>query len=104
MIEGLYEAHLPVRNLAVSIAFYNRLGLKLAWQDEDSVYFWIVEGESWIGLWEGKEMETPYHPALRHFAFRTTYDKIKQSVTWLNSLGIQERWPLSVDFTWEDFE
>ena len=29
MIRGLYEAHLPVRNLKVSIPFYESLGLKL---------------------------------------------------------------------------
>ena len=29
MIKGLYEAHLPVRNLEVSIPFYESLGLKL---------------------------------------------------------------------------
>ena len=27
MILGLYEAHLPVKNLAVSIDFYSKLGL-----------------------------------------------------------------------------
>ncbi|CKE99370.1 MULTISPECIES: hypothetical protein [Bacillus] len=29
MIKGLYEEHLPVRNLEVSISFYESLGLKL---------------------------------------------------------------------------
>ncbi len=29
MIKALYEAHLPVRNLEVSISFYESLGLKL---------------------------------------------------------------------------
>lgn len=30
MIEGLYEAHLPVRNLHESIKFYEGLGLELS--------------------------------------------------------------------------
>lgn len=33
MIEGLYEAHLPVKNLDISIVFYKKIGLKLAWRD-----------------------------------------------------------------------
>lgn len=52
MIKGLYEAHLPVSNLEVSIEFYEKLGLKMAWRDEETVFFWIEEGRSWIGLWE----------------------------------------------------
>ena len=41
MIQGLYEAHLPVSNLEVSIEFYSKLGLELAWKDEDSAFFWV---------------------------------------------------------------
>nr|MDA8351818.1 VOC family protein [Bacillota bacterium] len=32
MIKGLYEAHLPVSNLAQSIEFYRNLGLELAYR------------------------------------------------------------------------
>ena len=39
MIKGLYEAHLPVRKLEVSIEFYQKLGLELAWRDEETVFF-----------------------------------------------------------------
>lgn len=88
MIKGLYEAHLPVKNLEISIAFYQRLGLKLAWRDEDTAFFWIEEGTSWVGLWEGDEYQTLYHPSLRHIAFRVTYQDLKKSLKCLESIQI----------------
>ncbi|MBT2287706.1 VOC family protein [Paenibacillus albidus] len=89
MITGLYEAHLPVSSLSVAEPFYKKLGLKEAWRDEDTLFVWIEEGRSWLGLWEGPEVHTPYHPALRHIAFRVSYTDLKQSAQWLASLGIQ---------------
>lgn len=89
MIRGLYEAHLPVKNLEVSIEFYTRLGLKFAWRDDDTAFFWIEEGKSWIGLWEGEEYQTSYHPSLRHIAFQVTYDDLKQSLQWLESIQVK---------------
>jgi len=88
MIKGLYEAHLPVKNLEVSMEFYKKLGLKLAWRDEDTAFFWIEEGKSWIGLWEGEEFRTQYHPSLRHIAFRVTFEDLKESINWLKSIQI----------------
>ncbi|GBF77920.1 extradiol dioxygenase [Paenibacillus sp. 598K] len=88
MILGLYEAHLPVSNLHKSIAFYSKLGLELAWRDDETAFFWIEKEKSWVGLWEGKEVETPYHPSLRHLAFRVSYEDFKDSVKWLQTLGI----------------
>ncbi len=73
MIEGLYEVHLPVESIDISIPFYKKLGLELAWKDEDTAFFWIEKGKSWLGLWEGKQYKIPYHPSIRHIAFRTTY-------------------------------
>lgn len=89
MILGLYEAHLPVKDLEVSIPFYTSLGLKLAWCDQDTAFFWIEEGLSWLGLWEGEEYQVPYHPALRHIAFRVSYEELNRSVEWLQSVHIQ---------------
>ena len=89
MIRGLYEAHLPVKNLETSIGFYNRLGLKLAWRDENTAFFWIEEGASWLGMWEGDEYQTPYHPSLRHIAFRVTYQDLKMSLQWLESIQVE---------------
>lgn len=57
MIEGLYEAHLPVKDLAISMEFYKKIGLKMAWMDEDTAFFWIEENKSWVGLWEGKNIK-----------------------------------------------
>lgn len=89
MIKGLYEAHLPVKSLEVSIPFYQKLGLSLAWSDENTAFFWMEEGKSWLGLWEGKEYETPYHPSLRHIAFRVDYQDMKESIAWLNSIQVE---------------
>ncbi|PFE92802.1 extradiol dioxygenase [Bacillus thuringiensis] len=89
MIKGLYEAHLPVSNLQNSINFYQKLGLKLAWNDKDTAFFWIEEGKSWLGLWEGNEYETQYHPSLRHIAFRVSYEDLKESLKWLDSIRIE---------------
>ena len=89
MIRGLYEAHLPVKNLETSIEFYKKLGLKLAWRDEDTAFFWIEEGSSWLGLWEGDEYQTQYHPSLRHIAFRVTYQDLKSSLKWLESMQVE---------------
>ncbi len=89
LIKGLYEAHLPVENLEFSIGFYLKLGLKLAWRDEDTAFFWIEKGKSWIGLWEGKEYKTPYHPSLRHIAFQVSYEDLKESLKWLESINVE---------------
>jgi catechol 2,3-dioxygenase-like lactoylglutathione lyase family enzyme len=89
MIKGMYEAHLPVSNLQNSIGFYQKLGLKFAWRDEDTAFFWIEEGKSWLGLWEGNEYETRYHPSLRHIAFRVSYEDLKESLKWLDSIQIE---------------
>lgn len=89
MIKGLYEAHLPVKKLEVSIEFYKKLGLKLAWLDDYTAFFWIEEGKSWIGLWEGTQYQTPYHPSLRHIAFQVTYEDMKNSLKWLESIKVE---------------
>ncbi|MEF2965856.1 VOC family protein [Paenibacillus sp. M1] len=89
MILGLYEAHLPVSNKNRSIEFYSKLGLELAWQDEDTAFFWIEKEKSWLGLWAGEEYKMHYHPSVRHVAFRVSFEKLKESITWLKSIGIE---------------
>ncbi|OCA84047.1 extradiol dioxygenase [Bacillus sp. FJAT-27225] len=89
MIKGLYEAHLPVKSLENSIEFYERLGLELAFRDEETAFFWIEKEKSWLGLWEGKEYQTPYHPSLRHIAFRVEFEDLKESVKWLESIKVE---------------
>ncbi|MNP16553.1 fosfomycin resistance protein FosB [compost metagenome] len=72
-----------------SIEFYLKLGLELAWRDEDTAFFWIEKEKSWIGLWEGKQFSTPYHPSLRHIAFRVSYEDLKNSLNWFQELQIE---------------
>ncbi|MGM7637186.1 VOC family protein [Bacillus sp. Hm123] len=89
MIKGLYEAHLPVKSLENSVKFYKDLGLKVAWRNESTAFFWIEEGKSWLGLWEGNEYQTIYHPSLRQIAFRVSYEDLKASLKWLDSIGVE---------------
>ncbi|WP_085524670.1 VOC family protein [Tuberibacillus sp. Marseille-P3662] len=92
MIQGLYEAHLPVSDLNQSIEFYQNIGLELAYRNKSGIaFFWIEKGKSWIGLWEGEEFQTPYHPSLRHIAFRVELNDIKKAKDWLSSRGIVMR-------------
>ncbi len=89
MILGLYEAHLPVSDLNRSVEFYAKLGLELAWRKGDTAFFWIEKENSWLGLWEGNAYKTPYHPSLRHLAFRVSYEELKNSVKWLQDRDIE---------------
>jgi len=91
VIKGLYEAHLPVKDLERSIKFYGKLGLKLYKRYEKVAFFWIEEGKSWIGLWEGSESKIPYHVSLRHIAFYVELDDIKKAKNWLKERGIEVR-------------
>ncbi|EJR61205.1 VOC family protein [Bacillus toyonensis] len=91
MIKGLYEAHLPVRNLEVSIPFYESLGLKLYKRGDDIAFFWIKENESWLGLWEGTEYKVTYHPSLRHTAFQVSLLDLENAIHWLSQKGISAR-------------
>lgn len=89
MIKGLYEAHLPVSNLLESIKFYKNLGLEVAYQKEKLVFFWIEKERSWLGLWETDKVETPYHPSLRHVAFRVNIDNMEKAKDWLEQRDIK---------------
>ncbi|MDM5154259.1 VOC family protein [Bacillus sp. DX1.1] len=91
MIKGLYEAHLPVSNLEISIPFYESLGLKLYKKCKTTAFFWIVEEQSWLGLWQGKEYKTKYHPSLRHVAFQVELNDLEKAIEWLSHKGITAR-------------
>jgi len=97
MIKGLYEAHLPVSNLEVSILFYQNLGLEIAYKQDKLAFFWIIKGESWLGLWESDKVELPYHPSIRHIAFRVDKEDIKLAKKWLNEKGIAIRTSFGFD-------
>ncbi|MEX3743915.1 MULTISPECIES: VOC family protein [Lysinibacillus] len=91
MIKGLYEAHLPVSNLENSIVFYKKLGLELAYEKGKVAFFWIVKGESWLGLWESDSVQLKYHPSIRHVAFKIDEEDLERVAEWLNSIGIEIR-------------
>ncbi|MFE4240166.1 VOC family protein [Peribacillus butanolivorans] len=89
MIKGLYEAHLPVSNLANSIEFYKKLELELAYQNDTLAFFWIKKGHSWLGLWETDKVDTPYHPSLRHIALNIDIKDVENAKDWPEGKGIQ---------------
>lgn len=91
MIKGLYEAHLPIRDLQRSIAFYEKLGLQLWFVVDDVAAFWIVPRVSWLGLWVHEYADLDYHPSTRHIAFQVDYPEIKQARSWLLERGIEPR-------------
>ncbi|SDJ16000.1 VOC family protein [Salimicrobium halophilum] len=92
MILGLYEVHLPVRDLDKSIEFYERLGLEFDHRIEDRLAFlWIVKDQSWLGLWKTDNVELEYHPSIRHIAFEVSLEGLRNSVTWLKEKGCEPR-------------
>jgi catechol 2,3-dioxygenase-like lactoylglutathione lyase family enzyme len=81
MIKGLYETHLFVENLEVSINFYKNV-LKLALchfeADRRVAFFWIGKPqEAMLGLWEKPASQIDK----RHFAFRCEKDFILLEAT-----------------------
>lgn len=92
MIKGLYEAHLPVRDLDRSIKFYEDLGLEFDHRIDDRLAFlWIEKDKSWMGLWQTEKVEIEYHPSIRHLAFEVTIEDLKKSVSWLVEKGCSPR-------------
>lgn len=91
MIKGLYEAHLPVSDLERSMAFYEKLGLEVAYRGHRVTFFWVERGKSWIGLWKSPQVDIPYHASIRHIAFHVDLEDIKKAKTWLAEKGIKVR-------------
>lgn len=86
MIKGLYETHLFVENLEISIDFYtNILGLKQCRFNPDRrlAFFWIgKDKQAMLGLWEKPKEEIDQ----RHFAFECDPEWIvNESVSFLKS-------------------
>lgn len=88
-IDGIYETHLPVRDLARSIGFYrDRLGLTLAAEmpGRGIAFFWVGEKEDgMLGLWNAGD--GPLSMVL-HFAFRTGRATVEDACERLLSAGI----------------
>lgn len=86
MIKGLYETHVFVENLEVSIDFYkNTLGLQQCYFEEERriAFFWIGKPkEAMLGLWEKPKDQI----VKQHFAFRCDEAYIRDHATdFLNS-------------------
>ena len=94
-VDRLFEAHLIVADLDVSIAFYrNRLGLELAHVElaRQAAFFWIgARGNTMLGLWGvsvGRQKTTT------HIAFAAALDDVIAAPGRLHSVGIT---PLDFD-------
>ena len=90
MIKGLFETHLYVANLAVSVEFYaNVLGLKQCYYEEErkAAFFWIgEEKQAMLGLWEKPKNEID----VRHFAFECAPEWIlTEAVSFLKSKNLK---------------
>jgi catechol 2,3-dioxygenase-like lactoylglutathione lyase family enzyme len=88
-IETLFEAHLTVRNLERSIAFYrDRVGLEFAHAvpARDAAFFWIGgRGNAMLGLWGVGT--SPLHMRL-HIAFRVSLEDVLAAPDQLRDAGI----------------
>ena len=90
MIKGLYETHLFVADIDVSIAFYKNMpGLEFCHYEKERkiAFFWIGKPkQAMLGLWEKPKEKIDK----RHFAFRCDADDILyRSVDFLKSRGIK---------------
>lgn len=90
MIKGLYETHLYVEQLEVSIDFYkNILGLTPCYLEEErrAAFFLIGKPkEAMLGLWEKPKSEID----IRHFAFRCDKEYIlNQATEFLTQSGLK---------------
>ena len=94
-IDGLFEAHLTVRDLDRSLAFYcNVVGLDLAHHAHEigAAFLWIGDrGRAMLGLWA--HGSAPMNVAL-HLAFKVPLAQVMSSPRRLRALGVT---PLSFD-------
>ena len=92
---GLFEAHLAVANLDVSIAFYRdalRLQLAHVTSDRRAAFFWIgARGRAMLGLWSAGSAP---QKITTHIAFGATLDDVLVAPNALRSAGID---PLDFD-------
>lgn len=95
-LEGIYEVHLPVRDLERSITFYTeRFGLDVGPRGEDpSSALLLLEADerSMLGLWEATEAAfDPPQPRTRghHFAFRVPTEDVDGMLAFLEDRGLE---------------
>jgi catechol 2,3-dioxygenase-like lactoylglutathione lyase family enzyme len=88
MIKGLYEAHLPVKDINLSVDLYKKLGLELWFQEEDVAFFWIVRKGLWVSDISKERNPSSFPGKGRHIAFWVDFDDVKQARDWLEQRGI----------------
>ncbi len=96
LIEGIYEAHLPVRDLDRALAFYtDRLGLTLGTVDEEqqgALLLIDTDRRSMLGLWVAPDRvfaDPSPRTGGRHTAFQVPSEAIGQMVAGLEARGIE---------------
>ena len=94
VVDRVFEAHLAVRNVDVSAAFYrDRLGLELAHRSaERAAFFWVGgRGRTMLGLWHAGA--APQH-VTSHIAFAMRLSDVLAAPISLERAGIT---PLDFD-------
>ncbi len=91
MIQGLFETHLNVRDLARSVAFYRDvLELELALEEpaRQVAFFWIGgHNQAMLGVWQTPEDEVQR----QHFAFTISLDDMRNAKQYLLDKGLTPR-------------
>ena len=91
-IQGLFEAHLTVRDIERSIVFYRDiLGLELAHRmpERHAAFFWMgPPGHTMLGLWSIHTSPVRLH---LHIAFRVSRDDVVAAISRLRAAGIPPR-------------
>lgn len=89
-ILGIYETHLPVRDLERSISFYrDKIGLEVAkfLPERRVAFFWVGSKEKgMLGLWQSGA--GPLNMTL-HFSFRCSVEALMSGCARLEAQGIQ---------------
>lgn len=96
LIAGLFETHLPVKNLQRSIEFYETtLGLELGMKEQARrvAFFWIGgQGKSVLGLWENPPWVSGGNTAgqiiTQHFAFEIECADLSGAISSVKGRGI----------------
>ena len=89
-ISGLFETHIKVRNLERAMKFYEEvIGLEIGTFEPDRrlAIYWIIKGQSMLGLWEIPENRW----FKNHFAFSTNLENMRSIRETLEQHGLQWR-------------
>jgi lactoylglutathione lyase len=88
-LRGLFETHLNVRSLDVSVAFYRdtlELPLAAIFDERRVAFFWIgAPGRAMLGLWETGPSPLTTHG---HFAFDSTVEAVLEAPGVLGGKGV----------------